>query len=288
MYRQHTKLLFKYFIVVLLVLTDAGFAQRGFGRGGLGGQPAALGVRYDYIDPGGIQQLVAEFSQLRDLGRLPGASPLSYIATAMLAAGTRFGGTLDSAVFRWRAGLMDANFNRRLMMIGFTLLDFDRSGLLYQDFRWIQARLGLSKTFRQRRFAISGHFYGVLGRTTIELGQDFYGGLGNSVDSSLSGLETGFNAGVGLRVGRRFLLKAGYFDRVIVKNVEPHFTGFEGELRYYPGAIAGNAVQVFARWRYEESEFNDRDTVVENTLFTGGVQVSFRPPRRNRGSIWDD
>ncbi len=274
-------------VLCLCMLAESGFAQRGFGRGGFGGQPSTLGIHYTYVDPSGIQQVNGEFMQLRDLARVPGASPLSYVSTAMLAAGARFGGTLDSAEFRWRAGLMDANLNRRLMVIGLTLLDFDRSGPLFEDFRWIQGRLGLGKTLRHRKLAISGQIYGVVGRTRIEMGREYYQEFGRVVDSTLSGLETGFSVGVGLRYGRKLVLKGSYFDRVIVKSPEPHFTGFTAEANYYPGSVAGNLVRLFVLWRFEETEINASDIVIENTFISAGVRVTLRPRRRDTSSIWD-
>lgn len=116
----------------------------GFGRG-----PMTLGIQYDYVDPSASHQILGTFSQPIPFGFRCGASgapSFSRMSFLNLAGGVRFGGEQDSSEFRWRAGLLDGDINRKLILIGGTILDYDKTGLLEKDFRWFNLRLGLSPT----------------------------------------------------------------------------------------------------------------------------------------------
>jgi hypothetical protein len=190
------------------------------------------------------------------------------------------GGENDSTEFRWRAGLLDGNINRRLILIGGTILDYDKSGLLEKDFRWFNLRFGLSPILGSRKFSVTPQVIGIVGAGSWQLGQANYKEFGLAADSSLSGVEAGYRLGLSLRLPWRFSLSGDYGERFLVDGPEPHFKTWNGEARVMPGSIGNAMVVVFVRYSQEKTELRDFPVTRENRNISAGVRFTIipRPP----------
>lgn len=283
------------FLVCIFLLPgamNALYAQRGGFGGvpGLGRGPMALGIQYDYIDPSGSHQILGTFSQPMPLGFRRGSSgtpSFSRMSFLNLAGGIRFGGEQDSTEFRWRAGLLDGNINRRLILIGGTLLDYDKTGLLEKDFRWFNLRLGISPALGSRKFSITPRVVGMVGAGSWELGQANYNEFGLAADSSLSGVEAGYRLGLSLWLLRRLSISADYSERILVDGPEPHFKTWSGEARVMPGSIGNAIVAVYVRYSQETAELRDFSPARENQNISAGVRFTLIP-RRPPVDPWDN
>ena len=276
--------------ILLLSAANALYAQRGFGPG-LGRGPMNLGIQYDYVDPSASHQILGTFSQPMPLGFRRGGrgapSPGGQMSFLNLAGGIRFGSEKDSTEFRWRAGLLDGDINRGLFLIGGSILDYDKTGLLEKDFRWFNLRLGLSPTLGSRKFSITPRVIGILGAGSWELGQANYKEFGLAADSSLSGVEAGYRLGLSLRLLRRLSVSAEYSERILVDGPEPHFKTWSGEARVMPGSIGNAMVAVFVRYSQEKVELRDFPLKRENQNIRAGVRFTLIP-RRPPVDPWDN
>ena len=279
------------FVLVLTIafsLNDTLFAQRGLGRGGMGfGRgPATYGLHYDYFDPSGVHQVMASFSRIMPLGMRPGASPTARITTLNLSGGVRFSGPVDSTEFRWRAALFDGNFNRKWLRIGVTIADLNQSGRMKEDYRWVTLRMGPNPHFGSSKIILSPHAVGIIGLGAWELGQINYSKLLTLADSSLSGLEVGYQFGMALALARRVILLADYTERVLVAGPEPRFKTLGIESRLRLGKLLGGMLNLVARYEHEDTELNDITLTQENRQLRVGITLT-PIPRRREPNPWD-
>ncbi len=281
----------KNFLTLLLFasLSTFFFSQQIFAQFGLpfigGHGPKQFGVRYDYFDAANIHQIVGEFSRTRNFGGLTSRSPLGYFSTMNFAGGARFLTDRDSTSFVWRIGLVDAEFQRKIWIIGVTIVDLDRSGSLDRNFRWANGRIGPGFTIGGKKLSISPQFVGVIGSSSLILGKENYSALGKNADSTFAGIEAGFRAALPVRIGRRVLLVGMYTDRTLIDGPEPHFKTFLGELRVHLGKRR-KSVTFFANYRRETVSFNNSSLEIENNFVQAGLRLNLIPERRV--NPWDD
>jgi hypothetical protein len=276
---------------LLLAAINTLYAQRGgFGRGpGFGSGPMTLGIQYDYFDPSAFHQILGTFSQTMPLGFRRGEAgvpSLNRMSFLNLAGGVRFGGERDSTEFRWHAGLLEGDINHGFLLIGATILDYDKSGILEKDFRWFNLRLGLSKGVGSRKILVIPEILASVGAGSWELGKANYQYLGSIVDSFLSGVEAGYRAGLSLALARKLTLYAGYSERVLVDNLEPHFKTWNAEARVLFGKIEGAVIDLFARYSEEKTELRDTGILQENKNIKAGFRITLIP-KRPRENPWD-
>jgi hypothetical protein len=271
------------FITSILVLflgpTNLG-AQGGMGRGlpFLGRGPLTLGIQYDYFDPADHHQVIATLSQTGMGGfRRDRTSSLIQISTLMLAGGVLFNNSFDTTKFRWRAGFLDVNINRKLLFIGGTLLDYDQSKLLEKDFRWFNLRLGFAPILGKHSFFISPKAIGTFGAGSWKLGNNNYSALGNVADTTYSGMEGGFQVGLDISFLRRLHISTDYSERILVDGQEPHFKTWKAELRYLVGKIGNDIVNLYIQYQQQNVEILDSDSIQENIDLRAGVQITFIP-----------
>ncbi len=283
--RQFT-LIPAFIFLAMLSMKSPLLAQRGSLPLLGGGGPQQFGLRYDYFDPGVIHQITAEFSRSRPLGMRPGASPLRYFTSLNLTAGLRFLPQADSSKLVWRIGLLDGEFQRRLWVLGLTIVDLDRSGPLSRDFRWVNGRIGPGLTLGNRRWGISPQLVGTIGFSSVILGQKNYPHPEISTDATFAGLDAGFRAMVAVRIGARFLLAGKYQERRVVNGPEPHFKTLGTELRLRFGKLRGNALTFTASFAREQLDFTHAGGEVENGFFQVGLR--YNRAARRVPSPWDE
>lgn len=266
--------------LILFLVQNNLVAQGGMGRGlpFLGRGPSTLGMQYDYFDPADRHQVIATLSQTGMGGfRRNKSSSLFQISTLMLAGGMLFNSSFDTTEFRWRAGLLDVNINRKLLFIGGTLLDYDQSRLLEKDFRWFNLRLGLGPVLRKHSFFISPKVVGSLGAGSWKLGNNNYISLGNVADTTYSGMEGGFQVGLDIGFLRRVHISTTYSERILIDGQEPHFKNWSAELRYMVGKIGNDLVNLYLKYQQQNVEIVESNSIQENINLRAGVQITLIP-----------
>ena len=262
------------FIIALSVIASAVCAQPRlpFGRG-----PVRLGIQYNNFDPATLHQVTATLSQTGGTGIRRNITSHIQISSLNLAGGIRFDSQFNSAEFRWRAGLLDLNINRKLLLFGGTLLDYDKSQRLDKDFRWFNIRLGLRPTLGRRSISISPYLIGTVGAGSWRLGQTNYPKLDMVADSSYSGVEGGYRCGLSVRFTRKLTISAEFAGRILVDGQEPRFHTISTEVGYILGTINKNIVGLFIKYFDEKTNIRDSDIKQENRMITAGIYLTIIP-----------
>lgn len=273
---------------LLLLFQVPAAAQRGPGFGRiLSRMPLSIGVTYAYSDPSFLHQVEGRLRFTREWGVLPGRSPFSHVTVIDVAVGGRFARG-DSTEVRWRAALLDADFSRRWTTFGFTLIDLDRQGLLEEDFRWANLRVGLGRAVGSRQFALFPEVRGSAGVGRWKVGLVHYPALGLDEQRKLKGLEVSYLARLTLTAARRLMLSAGYGERVLVDAPEPHLKTFrlEGSLR--SGRPGKSFLRLTFYYLRERSNLNDRPGEQVNKRFGAGLLLTLmRRPRPVPSDIFE-
>ncbi len=282
----HGVIRINYFMVIFLIVIVFGVVDQARAQLGLllgGRRPIVLETRYDYFDQQEQHQVMGTFARIAPLGR-KGGSPWSHLTTLNLAAGYRF--NADTSQVRWKIALLDGNIQRKNMLVGLTVFDFDESGKLEENYRWFAARLG--PVFRVRAGKVAAFFNGVgeIGQSRMVLGQTNYGELGHAADSTLVGLQAGFRVNAAISVGRKILLSGGYGEKVLVDAYEPRFRQATAGLTVQLAKSKKMTARFFADYLWEEVDVNDLDISINNQVVRAGVSFLLIPQRRR--SQFDD
>ncbi len=262
------------FIIALSVIASTVCAQPRlpFGRG-----PVRLGIQYNNFDPATLHQVTATLSQTGGTGIRRNVTSHIQISSLNLAGGIRFDSQFNSAEFRWRAGLLDLNINRKLLLFGGTLLDYDKSNRLDKDLRWFNLRLGLRPSLGRRSISISPYLIGTVGAGSWRLGQTNYPKLDMIADSSYSGVEGGYRCGLSVRFTRKLTISAEFSGRILVDGQEPRFHTISTEVGYMLGTINKNIVGLFIKYFDEKTNIRDSDIKQENRMITAGIYITLIP-----------
>ena len=264
--------------ILLLIFIKISPAQRGFGPGFLFGRgPVRLGIQYNNFDPATLHQVTATLSQPGGMSFRQKAPSRIQISSLNLAGGVRFDSQFNSAEFRWRAGLLDLNINRKLLLIGGTLLDYDKSNRLDKDLRWFNVRLGLRPTLGRRLISISPFLIGTVGAGSWRLGQTNYPKLDMIADSSYSGVEGGYRTGLSVRFTRKLTISAEFARRILVDGQEPRFQTISAKVGYMLGTINKNIVGLYVKYFGEKTNIRDSDIKQENRMITAGIYITLIP-----------
>ena len=270
-----------YFISIILLLgaTDLSFAQRGFGRGlPFGRGPKTIGIEYDYFDPSIIHQILGTFSQTMNPGLRPNSPLRGQISFLNLAAGARWGLGTDSTEFRWRAGLLDGDvIIHRIFAMGVTILDFNHAGILDEDVRWFNLRLGLGPALGTRKILIIPKFIGSFGAGRWTLGQTNYSNFGLGADTTLSGSEAGYQGSLSFLLFWRITITGKYSERIFLNSPEPHFKTLEVGTQIRLGKPPGVLTNLLISYSHEEMRFYDRNASQKNDQLKVGIEFTFLP-----------
>ena len=122
----------------------------------------------------------------------PDAKGTGLARTAILSAGVR-SPDLNTFDFRWRVGVIDMDLIRTPLSMGITLIDYDKSGFLEVDVRWVNLRLGPSIHIGNERSFFALRAVGTGGLTTIKMGDFAYAGL--STEEALANRKRSYEIG---------------------------------------------------------------------------------------------
>ena len=275
-------------MLFLLALTTILSAQPRGGRGPLGG-PGALGLRYDYVDPAAVHQALLTYSMARPMGFAGRGAPLNRVSAWNLAIGARFGVDDDRENVRWRAALMEADWQRRWLAMGTTVLDFDRTGRLERDFRWVQFRLGIGRSLHFGPLTATPQVLGRLGLTRIDAGRLHYAdpAFTRLADSTLAGVEIGYRGGV-VATWRQVVTLNGWMEeRLIVDGPEPRLRTFGVALRAPLGGGEGFRLALRVSATRETVTLTDVDGELESDAVRAELLWFRLPKRRNPIDDWE-
>ncbi|MDZ4698621.1 MAG: hypothetical protein SH809_02850 [Rhodothermales bacterium] len=157
----------------------------------------------------------------------PGAGSSGRVETLLLAAGVR-SVDLKTFDFRWRAGLIEMDLVRTPLSIGLTLFDFNRTGWMDTDFRWVNLRLGPSLLIRSSRFFFSLRAIGSAGLTTVKIGSFLYDGLGPEILARRRSYELGYAGDLHVMLWERISIQALFSYRTMLGGGRPQFYRLSG------------------------------------------------------------
>jgi hypothetical protein len=267
------KYFFCFFTSAILFLPKDGLTQRGLGGGMLLGRgPQTIGLQYDYFEISETHQISLQISRGMDMG---------FMRMSMMAlmGGIRFGAG-DSTEFRWRVGLFDTDMIRKFFSVGWTIVDYNKAGMLERDFTYVNLRLGPALRLGNPRFSAIAQVAGSIGGSEIILGETNYPGSGLDKDKKLSGFEAGYKSMLSL-VMRRFTVSADYGERIIGDTPEPHFKtlGVGAQVRF-GGERIGGGVILFLRFERQEFLLSENGFAQTGKRISLGLRILPTPPER--------
>ena len=127
--------------------------------------------------------------------------------------------------FRWRAGLLNMDLIRTPISMGITLIDYNQSGLMDLDVRWINLRLGPSLYIGSDRNYLTLKTIGSAGLTSSKLGTFAYTGLSSSDGLSLRkrSYEVGYTGEILFFFANSIALSSSFSYRHLLGGVRPEF-----------------------------------------------------------------
>lgn len=187
---------------------------------------------YDYDNDAYYSQLM--YSRIASSLQIdPDSKGTGLARTAILAAGAR-SADLKSYDFRWRVGVIDMDLVRTPLSMGLTLIDYDKSGFLDLDVRWVNLRLGPSIYIGNERSFFALRAVGVGGLTTIRMGDFAYDGLGavSELNTKKRSYEVGYLGEVRVLLGNLVSLQSTFQYRNQLGGLRPNIYQLRGFLGF--------------------------------------------------------
>jgi hypothetical protein len=265
-------------LIISLIQAQPGF---GGGRGLLRG-PLQLGLQYDNFNPAEVHQITGNLAFKRLLGMRPDARINGHISNFNLAVGIQFF-SKDSTNWRWRAGLLDANIISKNYLFKLRLIDFDQRGLVKELVQWFNAGFGLGRTIGNRKISLRPQLTGALGYSRIKLGLTNYPNFFEITDSTISGLDAGYQAIISVDLFSRINFSVDFSKRIVLDDIEPHIEnwGINTSIRVGKRPIT----PLLLYFRYEKENIKIATTLLEqnNHRFLTGISYTIipSPPRRD-------
>lgn len=180
----------------------------------------------------------------------PDASGTGLARTAILSAGVR-STDLERYDFRWRVGVIDMDLIRTPLSMGLTLVDYDKSGFLELDVKWVNLRLGPSIYLGNDRSHFALRAVGIGGLTTLRLGEFAYSGLGltEEVNNKKRSYEIGYLGEMRVLIANVFSLEASYRFRNQLGGLRPNIVQLNGFL----GLRFSDTISVAGTYLIEET-----------------------------------
>jgi hypothetical protein len=184
--------------------------------------------RFFYLPVSGSYHADLSYTRLASPEELdPGTGGNGRVETLLLAAGVR-SVDLETFDFRWRAGLIEMDLVRTPLSIGFTLFDFNRTGWMDTDFRWVNLRLGPSLLLGSSRFFLSLRAIGSAGLTTVKIGSFLYDGLGPEILERRRSYELGYASDLHVMFWERLSFQTIFSYRTMLGGGRPQFYRLTG------------------------------------------------------------
>ncbi len=225
-----------YFVPGFFLLMSLMPAQRASGQ--VAGSIPNLAIE---ISPRGFYDLENEvqygqfmYSRIASVTQIdPNAKGTGLARTAILSAGVR-SMDLNSFDFRWRVGVIDMDLLRTPLSMGLTLVDYDKSGFLELDVRWVNLRLGPSIYFGNERSYFALRAVGVGGLTTMKLGEFSYAGLGliDEVNTRKRSYEVGYLGEMRVLIANLISIETTYQYRNQLGGLRPSIVQLRGHLGF--------------------------------------------------------
>lgn len=185
---------------------------------------------YDYENSAYFGQLM--YSRVASSIEIdPDAKGTGQARTAILVAGVR-SDNFDSFDFRYRIGAIDMDLIRTPLSMGLTLLDFDKTGFLETDMRWVNLRLGPSLYLGNERSHIALRGVGIGGLSTIKMGNFYYAGVNALPDitNRKRSYEVGYKGEIRVLIANRLSIQAYYQHRNQLGGARPQMDTIQGLL----------------------------------------------------------
>ncbi len=238
----------------------------------LGRGPQTIGIQYDYFEISETHQVSLQISRGMDTGFM-------RMSMMTLMGGIRFG-IGDSTEFRWRAGLLDTDMIRKFFSVGWTIVDYNKAGILERDFTYVNLRLGPALRLGSPRLSTIAQVAGSIGGSEIILGETNYSGSGLDKDKKLSGFEAGYKSMLSL-IMRRFTVSVDYGERIIGDTPEPHFKtlGVGAQVRFGGERIGGGTI-LFLRFERQHFSLPKNGFEQAGSRIALGLRILPSPPER--------
>jgi len=185
---------------------------------------------YDYTqDSYAAQVMYARIATPEQID--PNFKGVGTVYTIFLKAGVRTP-DLTRFDFRWRAGLIDMDLIRTPLSMGISLIDYNESGLLETDVRWINLRLGPSFFLGNQRTHVAVRTVGLGGITTLKMGTFSYSGLGSAEDlrSRKRSYEIGYLGEARILLADLVSVSGLFQFRNVLDGLRPKFYQVTGKL----------------------------------------------------------
>ncbi len=189
-------------------------------------------VFYDYDNDAYYGQFM--YSRIASATQIhPDSKGTGLARTAILSAGVR-SADLESFDFRWRVGVINMDLIRTPLSMGLTLLDYDKSGFIDLDVKWVNLRLGPSIHIGNERSFFTLRAIGIGGLTTMRLGDFAYRGLGTAedVDIKKRNYEVGYMGEMRVLLANLFSLETSFQYRNQLGGLRPNIYQFKGYLGF--------------------------------------------------------
>gem|GEM_PF-2827086 len=230
--------------------------------------PQMVGIRFDQFPDADARQILALAERRVPIALLlPNVSTDSYFTILFGAAGAHFDDA-QTTRFRWRAGLFDLNLFRPPLALGFTMVDFDRSGLQDVYARWLAFRGGPSLRIGGAGFFIEPRAVGSGGISTIKLGEANYGFFESDARRSITAFETGYDTQLLVQLGPTLSAVAHYIKRRYSGGNRPDFITRSVEGLFTPDP----RFQLFGLFGNEKTSWRDRHQRID--FMTIGIRFT--------------
>lgn len=187
---------------------------------------------YDYENEGYYGQLM--YSRIASSLQIdPDAKGTGLARTAILSAGVR-SSDFSTFDFRWRVGVIDMDLIRTPLSMGLTLIDYDKSGFLDLDVKWVNLRLGPSVYLGSDRSFVAIRAVGTGGLTTIRPGAFAYSGLRSleEISTKRRSYEAGYLGEIRILLANVVSLEALYQYRNQLGGIRPNIVQARGMLGF--------------------------------------------------------
>lgn len=174
------------------------------------------------------------YARIASLAQIdPNAKGMGDIKTIFFAAGAR-SKDLQTPDFRWRAGLIAMDLIRTPISMGLSVIDYDQSGLLDTDVKWINLRIGPSLFLGNERTHFAIRAIGTGGITTLKLGSFSYSRLGfeEEINTRKRSYEVGYQGEVRILLKNFVSIIAHYQHRNLLGGIRPTFQRATGKLGF--------------------------------------------------------
>ena len=221
------------FFLVITVLLPA-FHAKAQTVGPVPELAAELSPHFTYDHSNNIYYSLIKYAKVASTTQvLPQDNSIGTVYTTFLSAGVRTK-DFDDVEFRWRAGLLNMDLIRLPISMGITLVDYNQSGYLDMDVKWVNLRLGPSVYVGSKRNYFTLRAVGQAGITTFRFGTFAYDGLASNQDLNFRkrSYEVGYTGEMKFFLFNTLQLSAALHHRHMLGGIRPQLYELHGSLGF--------------------------------------------------------